>query len=700
MATVATVAAAAALLLVAQTAGVRAQQIQLTDRSILSALFDRPGEPLVNAIGNIRFNVPPNFLPTTYRNVTLENRFGTSPQVTIPNNTKIPDLSLPIQLRRNEPFSLFIPMHRKMAARLIDVLVGLKKYEDFVTTVVYCRSLLNPLLVSYAYSVAILHRNDTRNQALPNFACINPGRFLSARGIAKELQERTNAPITDEQRVRMPIEIPMDFTGTDLDVEHRVAYFREDVGINLHHWNWHLVYPFEGPREVVDKDRRGELFFYMHQQIIARYNFERLSNKLKLVQRFINWREPIPEAYFPKLDSMLASRVWPPRQAFALIRDIARPVEQTYIDLQDMERWRERIFQAIHDGRVQNVNGSFVPLSERNGIDILGNILEASDLSINPNLYGNLHNVGHLLLGFIHDPDHRHLESFGVIGDSATAMRDPIFYRWHAFIDDLFQEHKNTLPRYTDRHLGYPGITIKSAELLTNGKQPNILNTFWQKSDLELSRGLDFLPQAQIFVRITHLQYTPFVYRIRVQNSGKERMGTVRIFMAPHFDDRGLPMRLRQQRGLFIELDRFLVLLKSGDHTFIRNSTQSSVTIPYERTFRNQDRNQATSEDTNYCGCGWPQHMLLPKGTPDGLQADLFVMVSNYADDQVNQRSTNMCRDASSYCGVRGEKYPDRRAMGFPFDRPPTEGVETLESFKQLGNGNMFSRRVAIFHTG
>lgn len=35
------------------------------------------------------------------------------------------------------------------------------------------------------------------------------------------------------------------------------------------------------------------------------------------------------------------------------------------------------------------------------------------------------------------------------MGDSATAMRDPIFYRWHAFVDDVFQEHKNTLPQYT-----------------------------------------------------------------------------------------------------------------------------------------------------------------------------------------------------------------------------------------------------------
>lgn len=40
-------------------------------------------------------------------------------------------------------------------------------------------------------------------------------------------------------------------------------------------------------------------------------------------------------------------------------------------------------------------------------------------------------------------------ETFSVMGDSGTAMRDPIFYRWHAYIDDLFQLHKGSLPRYT-----------------------------------------------------------------------------------------------------------------------------------------------------------------------------------------------------------------------------------------------------------
>jgi len=83
-----------------------------------------------------------------------------------------------------------------------------------------------------------------------------------------------NAKVVSSSRYpynsKVPIEIPRDYTASDLDEEHRVAYWREDIGINLHHWHWHLVYPFETDIRIVNKDRRGELFYYMHHQIQAR----------------------------------------------------------------------------------------------------------------------------------------------------------------------------------------------------------------------------------------------------------------------------------------------------------------------------------------------------------------------------------------------------------------------------------------------
>lgn len=46
---------------------------------------------------------------------------------------------------------------------------------------------------------------------------------------------------------------------------------------------------------------------------------------------------------------------------------------------------------------------------EKRGIDILGDALEAdSTLSVNSPFYGDLHNMGHVLLSASHDPDNAH----------------------------------------------------------------------------------------------------------------------------------------------------------------------------------------------------------------------------------------------------------------------------------------------------
>lgn len=60
-----------------------------------------------------------------------------------------------------------------------------------------------------------------------------------------------------------------------------------------------------------------------------------------------------------------------------------------------------------------------VKLNEENGIDVLGNLIESSILSLNPNLYGTLHNDGHNAIAFIHDPDQRHqVKMFLIFFDS------------------------------------------------------------------------------------------------------------------------------------------------------------------------------------------------------------------------------------------------------------------------------------------
>lgn len=78
----------------------------------------------------------------------------------------------------------------------------------------------------------------------------------------------------------------MNFSASDREPEQRVAYFREDIGVNMHHWHWHLVYPGEGPIEIVRKDRRGELFYYMHAQV-CQILADLIQNHSKFHQIFV-----------------------------------------------------------------------------------------------------------------------------------------------------------------------------------------------------------------------------------------------------------------------------------------------------------------------------------------------------------------------------------------------------------------------------
>lgn len=111
--------------------------------------------------------------------------------------------------------------------------------------------------------MAATHRPDTMNLNYPAIVQIFPDQFIDSSIFPKALEEASIVP----QNQREFVVIPINFTATDMEIEQKMAYFREDIGANIHHWHWHLVYPADGDDRVVNKDRRGELFYYMHSQV-------------------------------------------------------------------------------------------------------------------------------------------------------------------------------------------------------------------------------------------------------------------------------------------------------------------------------------------------------------------------------------------------------------------------------------------------
>lgn len=83
-----------------------------------------------------------------------------------------------------------------------------------------------------------------------------------------------------------------------------------------------------------------------------------------------------------------------------------------------------------------------------------------------------------------------------------------------------------------------------------------------------------------------------------------------------------------------------ILTVRRGRNEITRQSSESSVTIPHNATYRNLDDfssegKMSEVEAFNFCGCGWPENLLIPKGNTNGYQCQLFVMVSNGDDDQV-----------------------------------------------------------------
>lgn len=80
--------------------------------------------------------------------------------------------------------------------------------------------------------------------------------------------------------------------------------------------------------------------------------------------------------------------------------------------------------------------------------------------------------------------------------------------------------------------------------------------------------------------------------------------------------------------------------MRAGSNTIERRSSDSSITIPFGQTFRSlytpAAAGSSAAEEFSYCGCGWPDHVLVPRGTPEGFPTTLFVMVTNYQDDRVS----------------------------------------------------------------
>lgn len=578
-------------------------------------------------------------------------------------------------------FSAFIPEHTRAAVELAQRLGDLASRGEAVTEEGAPTAAFSDAVRVAQAEPDVPADPELLRYAVRLFATHNPiGRRLEL------LRPEERAPLRA---------LPATAAGAGVNPPHafspedRLDWFRGDLDANEHHGHWHVVYPNVG-LPVGDgvfqtKDRQGELFLYMHEQMLARYDAERLALGLPPVRAFEDYRQPIAEGFDPG-DLEVDGQKYAARPNDTRLSDLVAPFAYRLVD---HERRRERVADTVDSGYAVRGAGT-LPLTS----DLLGDTLEVNVGSpdgarTRTGFYGNFHGMGHVLAAYSTDPAGTASFPPGVMADTAAAIRDPFFWQWHRHVDDFYYRWQERLPVHDFSDA--PLVLIRDPERPDDGVSDIILAT---REQVEAARGTPEEYGAREFgdqrwdqefttgdhstdTLVTRMRTRPypvapgktvnaeylypddFYYFFRVENRNTFTTHvTLRVFLAPE--------ETVENRRTWIEMDKFDHTLQAGARTVIARSSRDSAIIRKPVVEPGQPAPPVDPSDESYCKCGWPYGLLLPRGTREGMPFRLFVMATDWNQDRVRQDN---CCGSFSYCGAQ-DFYPDRRPMGYPFDRP------------------------------
>ncbi|MBP7555387.1 MAG: tyrosinase family protein [Chitinophagaceae bacterium] len=569
-------------------------------------------------------------------------------------------------------------------------------------------------VLDYYESLLGKENPDLLRYALLSFLATYKGteRFMTPSLLVREPERATPSNVPGHIRIAIAIG---DTNETRLD------WFREAPCINEHHAHWHMVYNGDG-----GIDRQGEMFLYMHQQMLARYDIERIAEGVARVNAFTDFRKTISVGYGSGPDERIAMG------GFSGYRDRS-PLEK--VGTADAAKQVTLLTQANNDIANNYYDTSATTMqSEIKTVNKLGSTLEPNNHpdTDRTRVYRGYHGDGHMSI---------HKINKGVMGSTVFAVRDVVFWEWHKGIDDLYFNLQQKFKPYKFDTDAPPVLLRKSTDdedrlysmdiILVTGD--NLLNdeegkrigklafggTNWDKdfeaggysyTDAGINRTITTTrtlstatKKGTIRYRLPgetsvkqypydYLVHTPFSYFIRLENTSLERKRvTVRIFM--------VPAGYEEDRRMWIEMDKFLYDIDglSKEVLYRRDIHSSVVAKPavIDPSTHHTTFNPVNLPQSNECDCGWPYQMLLPKGKKgnQGMEFRLMIVIT---DGELDEVAGDRDCGSLSFCAARSDSYPDRRPLGYPFNRPfDQNGI--LNTIRSLDN--MACRTVFIKHS-
>ncbi|XP_067002867.1 hexamerin [Anabrus simplex] len=586
-------------------------------------------------------------------------------------------------LPRGEVFSVLYKEHVYQLERVFDLLFLAKDYDTFFKTACWARDRINHGMFVLAFSVAVIQRDDTRDIILPPPYEVYPELFVDTTVIQQAYEARM-------RNQKGPVIIYHNFTSNINNYHDLLNYFTEDVGLSTYNTYLNYEYPIwmDLHKYGMTVQRRGEIFYYTRQQLLARYQMERLSNGLPGVETFhVNIHKPVMAGLNPHLRYRNGQEV-PIRPEGMSVRD------NDIAAIEEVKNIERRIQDAIDSGTFlqQTAEGpKRVFLKDLDVMDVLGNIIQGNKCSLNRKYFKSIYAMVLSLYGHMVDPKHTYGVAPGALEHFETAIRDPVYFGITKRVVQFFEMYKNQLKSYTRDELVVPGVKIESVDV-------DKIITYFDDFEFNLNNAMDVstleeAEQLDIRVRQQRLNHKPISAHITV-NSEKNMKVLVRAYVAPKFDYLGRELTLDEKRHYMVELDRFPYEVVAGQNVIERNSRDSNAIVHDQlitSVLLKKVNDALEGKEPLYIGstyrhCGFPERLLMPRGTKDGLPLTLYVVLTPYEAQDLNfHPSVISCGPGINYQDV------DNKSLGYPFDR-------IIYEPHNFAIPNFYEKDIMVFH--
>ncbi|KAK0083649.1 hypothetical protein PV325_008451 [Microctonus aethiopoides] len=528
-------------------------------------------------------------------------------------------------------FSLSVSQLRKEVALLTRIFLSAKDYGVFIKTAAWARVHVNEYQFVLAFVSAILQHPETVGVIPPALYEIFPQHYFDAR-IIKEAQDYKIYSFENQYSEQSHV-IPVNYTDYLPLGEHQLSYFTQDIGLALYYayasLAGYMIPEHSGVNIESQKYHigRGSHYFYLHQQLLAHYNLQRLSSGLGPIGD-IDY-EHVKTPYHPHLQHINGL------QFAGRSHDIY--LTPYYLDLvKNVHALERRIMNAIDAGYVITPQQTFLSLYQPQGLSILGELIEGTGRSVNPRYYGSLQAVARQLLGNAPELSSIYDYTPSALDVLETSVRDPVFYKLYKRVVKLFERYQHSLPAYQYDDLVVPGVVIEKIAF------PNLV-TYIDESMVDLHHGIvspsekaeHVVERVQGLVK--RLNHKPYEYQIIVNSDKVISNAVVRVYLAPKYDYDGKLVDISLHRNYFVELDQFVYELVEGKNVIVRDShhaphfSQDYPSVHHIKTYldsaiRSQNPYYITEPQQIF---GFPARLSIPKGRYGGLPLQLLVVISS-----------------------------------------------------------------------